>query len=103
VNCQSCGDVGIVRVPWSNAPDDFAVCLCKAGHQMRDETNAGKPTGYALWQVWAYREQIDPSRLFLLEEILTPEELAARGFTVTPAVMSREAALLNAGKRRAKL
>jgi hypothetical protein len=79
MNCQHCGDVGMIRVPWSDAPDDFAVCLCQAGQSMRQENNY-KETGFALWQVWAAREQIDPSRIFLLEEILTPAELAERGF-----------------------
>lgn len=101
--CPHCGDKGMIRVPWSDAPDDFAICLCAVGMLMRDDRNAGKRTGYALWQVWAYREQIDPSRVFLIEEILTPAELLERGFGAVP-VANREAALLAAGKsKRAKL
>lgn len=107
VNCQSCADAGMIRVPWSNAPDDFAVCLCSAGQTMRDDTNGGKRTGYALWQVWAFQQQIQPSRIFLMEEILTPAELAERGFTMPArptALVGREAELLAAGKtRRVKL
>lgn len=101
MNCQSCADIGMIRVPWTDAPDDFAICLCAAGQSMRDDTNANKRTGYALWQVWAYRQQIDPSRVFLIEEVLTPSELAERGFqaAVLPAVaQDRQTALLAAGR-----
>lgn len=104
MNCQSCADVGVIRVPWADAPDDFALCLCAAGTEMRSDCSH-KPTAFALWQLWAAREQIDPSRVFLLEEILTPPELAARGFTtaVQSPVAAQEAALLAAGKRKVKL
>lgn len=106
MNCQSCADVGIIRVPWSNAPDDFAICLCDAGAAMRrswnpDETRAR----FEVWQLWAAREQVDPSRVFLLDEILAPAELAERGFSApqAPTIAAQEAVLLAAGKRRAKL
>lgn len=102
MNCQSCADVGMIRVPWSNAPDDFAICLCDAGREMRNETNV-KDTGYALWQVWAAKEQVDPSRVYCLEEILTPQEITERGFTMQPVQATREAALLAAGRRKVKL
>jgi hypothetical protein len=104
MTCRNCGDIGMIRVSWSNAPDDFAVCLCAAGRSMRNTTNR-KDTGFALWQVWAAREQIDPSRVFLVEEVLTPQELAARGFSVTarPTLVTREAALLASAKRPVKL
>lgn len=106
MNCQSCADLGMIRVPWADAPANFAICLCLAGLEMRQTRNANKETGFALWQVWAAREQVDPSRVFLLEEILTPAELAERGFALPaqPTALAREAALLAAGKsKRVKL
>lgn len=101
MSCAQCGDIGIIRVPWSDAPDDFAVCLCPSGRNMRQTRNARKDTGFALWEVWAAREQVDPARVFLLEDVLTPAELAERGFHASVselAVQSREAALLAAGR-----
>jgi hypothetical protein len=38
--------------------------------------NAGKHTGIFGWQVWAAREQVDPSRVFLIEELLDDDEMA---------------------------
>lgn len=105
--CHSCGDKGMIRVPWTDdkAEDDFAICLCDVGQDMRNTRNAGKETGYALWQVWCAQNQVQPSRIYLMEEILTPAELAERGFGPASAVpVDREAALLAAGKtRKAKL
>lgn len=105
MSCEHCADIGIIRVPWSDAPADFAVCLCPSGVTMRRTRNANKDTGFALWQAWAAQQQVDPSRLFLLEEVLTPAELAERGFNRPGvAAVTREAALLAAGKgKRLKL
>lgn len=108
MSCPSCGDKGVIRVRYHDgSPDDYAICLCAVGLRMRDDTNGWKKTGYALWQVWAAREQIDPSRVWLLEELSTAQEIADLGFGMhgqsTP-VVGREAALLAAGKtQRAKL
>lgn len=102
--CRSCGDKGIIRCPYTDNPDEdlFALCLCPTGQTMRTTRNAGKETGYALWQVWCAREQIDPSRMYLMEEVLTAQELAERGFQAPGKAQpqSREAALLAAGKTR---
>lgn len=97
--CRVCANKGITAVPWLDAPDDYALCLCTIGLDMRREVH-----GYALWQVWASREGVDPSRIFLLEEILTPAELRAWGLTVPAqqAETGREAALLAAGKPKGK-
>ena len=107
MNCQSCADLGMIRVPWSDAPDDFAICLCEAGQSMRRSWNPDEDRSrFAVWQLWAAREQVDPSRVFFLEEVLTPQELAERGFdrSATPTAVAREAALLAAGKsKRVKL
>lgn len=102
VICAVCGDKGIIAVPWMDAPDDYAVCLCTTGRGLRVTTNC-RAACAALWQVWAAREQIDPLRVFMLEDILTPEELTARGFgppSVGTPVESRAAALLSASRAR---
>lgn len=102
--CSTCGDKGIVAANWNDHPFDFAVCLCAAGLWYRSDENAGKRTGVYGWQVWAYREQIDPSRIFMLEEVLTPQELAERGFQMpqAPTLVARGSALL-AASRKAKV
>jgi hypothetical protein len=105
VICATCADRGIVKANWSNAPDDYAICLCDVGHVYRNDGNGGKRTGFCGWQIWASQNGIDPSRIFLLEEVLTPEELADRGFQKPSKsrLADREAALLAAGKARRRL
>ena len=99
MTCASCGDHGIIRCEWSNAEPDFALCLCRSGQDMRRDENCGTPTA-ALWQVWCARNQIAPSRIFLMEEVLTPAELQQRGFSQPEQADNREAALLGAAKRQ---
>lgn len=101
--CTTCSDKGIVRLNWADAPEDFALCLCAAGRWYRSDKNAGRHTDGCGWQVWCAREQIEPSRIFLLEEVLTAEELRAAGLAkpnVTQLEVSREAFLLAQGKTR---
>jgi hypothetical protein len=93
-------DRGIVRLNWADAPDDFAVCLCEMGLRLRVDRNHTAASVAPLWRVWCAREQVDPSRMFLIEEVLTPSELRERGVREEPTVMDREAALLAAGKAR---
>jgi hypothetical protein len=76
--CQHCAGKGLVRINYRDGSlPDFGVCLCAMGQQMRTPVNAGKDTGFALWQVWASREGIEDSRIFWLEELLEPGEIAA--------------------------
>jgi hypothetical protein len=49
-----CNGKGLIRLNWSDAPDDFAVCLCHVGLDMRAEVNNGKAT-VPLWHVWCAR------------------------------------------------
>lgn len=102
MSCLSCGDKGIIRLPWTDAPDDYAVCLCPAARWYRSDENAYRKTGYFGWQVWAYRNQVPPERVWLMEEVLSQAELAERGFG-KPAAVDREAALLAAGKSKPKV
>ena len=100
VTCGTCGDHGLVRLNWSDKPEDFGICLCRAGLLMRDDHN-GRRRVTPQWAVWATKHGIDPSRFYLLEEAMTPEELAERGFTPTaegPA--DRLEAIVAAAKRR---
>ena len=79
MSCPVCADRGIARIRYhSGDPDDFGVCLCAAGRPYRSERNgAGDLTPYGLWQVWAARAQVDPGRVFMIEELLDDAELAA--------------------------
>lgn len=77
MNCQACADKGIIRLKYHNGtPDEFGICVCSAGRWYRSDVNAGKHTGFFGWQVWAYREQVDPTRVFLVEELLDAAEMA---------------------------
>lgn len=107
MTCAVCGDKGVVKVCYEDGtPHDYALCLCPASRWYRSDVNAGKRTGSFGWQVWAAREQVQPDRMFAIEDLYEPSELAAMGFTTDAPVHqeSREAALLAAGKqRKAKL
>lgn len=84
--CSSCADKGLIRVNWSDAPEDYALCLCTVGQQMRSPRNISVKRvteGFPLWMLWCQRERVDPSRIVRMEDVLTVEELAARGF-LTP-------------------
>jgi hypothetical protein len=96
--CANCEDKGLVRLNWSDAPDDFALCLCPVGLDMRGTTHKGR-TRTPLWHVWCARECVDPSRVYRIEDVLSADDLAARGLTVK-AEQDREAKLLGAGKSK---
>lgn len=99
MTCAMCGDKGLVKVNWSDAPPDYAVCLCPVGENYRFAVNAGKPVE-PQWLVWCARNGVDPAQMFLLEEVLTADELREAGFAAPASSrQSREAALLAAGKR----
>jgi hypothetical protein len=108
--CASCEDRGIVPyVPFGCSKLDadivaddlsFAICLCDAGRALRWDRN-GKARTVPLWRVWCAREQIDPSRVTLVEQVFTTGELEAAG--LSPAAVpkaDRRAALLAQGTRR---
>lgn len=98
MSCDVCAD-GWVVVEWTDAPHDFAVCLCPAGEAWRVAMNHGTPT-VPRWRVWCAQWQVDPARVFMVEDVWTAEELAAVGLGVEPvAPITREAALLAASKR----
>ena len=83
---------------WADALADYGVCLCPAAAWFRRKTNNGKPLTCAGWQVWAARYQVEPSRVYLLEQVYSKEELAAAGLAVGPAA-DREAQLIAAGRK----
>ncbi len=98
MTCSVCAGKGLIRLNWSDAPDEFALCLCAAGMAWRHTRNNGKPVP-ALWRVWCTQHQVDPACVFKVEDVLTAEELAERGLSVAP-VRSAEAALLAIGRKR---
>jgi hypothetical protein len=106
MNCEVCHDHGVVKLNWSDAPPEYGICLCQFGLELRNARNVRSQVT-PLWQVWAAREQVDPSLVWMLEDVLTPAELAERGFQSVvgePSTESREAALMAAGKsKRVKL
>jgi hypothetical protein len=98
VSCDVCGGLGMLILEWTDAPSDFAVCLCQAGQVYRTATNNRAKT-VPLWRVWCAREQVDPSRVFLLEDIYSPSELDAVGLSVHPVPLNRMEALLASGRK----
>lgn len=104
LDCPVCLDRGIVRVNWADAPDDYAICICGTGLELRVDRNS-KAGVYPLWHLWCAREGVSQDRVFLLEDVLTPEEIAARSIPADdpeppPPVLSRDDALLQAGRTR---
>ena len=96
MSCHHCGGYGIAIQEWTDADPDFAICVCPASLWFR--ARAGEQA-YG-WQVWCSVHQVEPSRVFKLEELYTPQELATAGLVMPKQDMSREAALLAAGRRR---
>lgn len=107
MTCPSCNDHGVFRVHYyddhgpTDDPPDFALCLCKAGERMRLATNNGKPVT-PQWQVWAFRQGIPLEHVAPMEDVLTPEEMAARGFTEITAAADALSAIAQAAKARSK-
>lgn len=98
--CATCGDKGIVRINWSDAPEDFALCLCMVGTLMRSTQNVSVKSvrdGYPLWMLWAERERVTHDRIVKLEDVLTVDELTAHGF-VKPQATGVDA-VIAAGRR----
>lgn len=104
MNCPSCNDQGVFRVAYTDdngAVPDFALCLCKAGELMRVATNNGKPVT-PQWQVWAFTQGIPLEHVAPMEDLLTDDEMAARGFrelTPTTALDAVAAAARARSKR----
>ncbi len=99
-DCSSCAGKGLIRLNWADAPDEYALCLCAAGQAWREDANNGKPTN-SLWHLWCAIEGVDQDRVWCIEDVLTADELAQRGFgKAVAAAESREVALLKAAKGR---
>jgi hypothetical protein len=99
VTCPHCDNKGIIRLNWADAPDDYAVCLCPVGLDLRSTDNNGHAVA-PRWWLWAARNHIPLERVFLAEDVLTPEELAERGWLQTqPPVGTVEAKLRAAGNK----
>lgn len=71
-----CGGKGVIRIRYRDGgPDAFGVCLCAAGLRLRDDRNAGRHTGYPLWNVWAAQRGIDFDAVLMIEDLLDRVEL----------------------------
>lgn len=100
MNCPSCQDAGIFRVAYHDgSPADFALCLCKAGELMRCCMNNGKPVT-PQWALWAFRAGIPLEHVAPMEDLLTPEEMAARGFTELTSAADALSVIAAAAKAR---
>lgn len=96
--CSSCGGKGLIRLNWADAPDEYALCLCEVGLAWRKSENNGKPTN-PYWHIWCAERGIDHANVWCIEDVLTAEELAERGFSAARELAkSKESALLKAGK-----
>jgi hypothetical protein len=100
MNCATCSDVGIVCLNFQEG-DEYGLCLCPAGERMRRVVNEGHRTT-PLWQVWCAREQVDQARVHPIEDVLTPEELAKRGFRELTAATAIDAIVAAARHRSEK-
>ena len=99
MSCENCHDKGLTVLNWTDAEPDYAVCICAAGLALRVNRNVGH-TVLPLWHVWCAREQISPTRVYMLEDVLTAEELALVGLRVPAAEPAPEAALLALGRTK---
>lgn len=101
MTCDHCVN-GLRPIEWSDAkpgePVDFAVCLCEHGQAYRRDTNEGHQT-VPLWRVWCAIHQVDPSRVFLMEQVWTARELAAVGLGQAASPPARESVLLARGRK----
>jgi hypothetical protein len=80
VICPSCAGHGVFRLRYTDgSPDEYALCLCPAGEQMRLAKNNGRPVP-PQWTVWAHQQGIDVARVAPMEVLLSDAEMAARGF-----------------------
>lgn len=100
MTCPSCNGVGVFRVAYKDgSPSDFALCLCKVGEVMRCATNNGKPVT-PQWQVWAFRNGIPIEHVAPMEDLLTADEMAARGFKELTTQADALSAIAAAAKAR---
>jgi hypothetical protein len=101
VTCESCQDKGLIRLNWADHEEEFALCLCPAGMKWRKSSNGDTPTNPA-WHVWCARHQIPHERVVRMEDVLTDDELHARGFGLPTLSLDREARLRAAGRAKEK-
>jgi hypothetical protein len=96
MTCSHCVN-GLRPLEWTD-PLEIAVCLCPSGQVYRQATNNGRVVE-ALWQVWCAVHQVEPGRVYLMEQVWSAEELAAAGLRPAAAPANRAAALLAAGQK----
>src|SRR5678816_527366 len=107
MTCQSCGGWGISLLVYEDDSRVYALCLCPIGEQWRaaqSVVNASGERGEAkqappMWHIWAHLHGVPLEQIKPLEDAVTPEELAARGFTELTASDSL-GAIASAAKHR---
>lgn len=101
MSCPSCQDNGICLIVYEDGSKVFAVCLCEIGERWRRrQTFAGK-TSDPLWHVWAFEHHVPLSQMRMLEDAVTSEELASRGFAEVTADTAMSAIAAAARSRKA--
>jgi hypothetical protein len=98
MNCSTCQDIGIVKLNFQEG-DEYGICLCPKGEEMRRSANSRHAVA-PLWRVWAAQQQIDPSRIHPIEDVLTPAELTERGFAELTAPADALGAIAAAARAR---
>ena len=68
---------------------------------MRCAVNNGKPCA-PRWELWAARHGVDRERVCPMEDLLTDQEMAERGFTADPELKPAFDAIAAAAKARAQ-
>jgi hypothetical protein len=102
MTCPSCDGHGVFRIGYTDgSASDYAICLCDAGERMRIAKNHGIPVT-PHWQIWAHRQGIALEQVAPMEDLLTDEELAARGFTAVEAPQAIDAIAAAARSRSKK-
>jgi len=69
MNCRICQDRGLVRLLDDNDVRRIGICLCAEGQKLRSDKNAGKSTGYPLWNAWAASAGIPFDRIAPIETL----------------------------------
>ena len=88
MTCPSCSDHGLCVIVYEDNTRVFAVCLCPVGERWRSTQtvqNHSGEIGHAsrtdpLWHLWAHQNGVPLENVRMLEDAVTPAELAARGF-----------------------
>lgn len=82
MTCKACGDWGLKLVVYEDGRQVYAVCLCSVGERWRivPAPRRFKEPSFPLWRIWAFQHGVFADHVLMLEDAVTPEELASYGF-----------------------